>query len=80
MRYVIIGVSAVGINCVKIFRNFDNNVDIVVIFKDNKIYFCCLLFEFIGGKKDFDKMSFINENFFEENNINWIKNIIIKNI
>lgn len=80
MRYVIIGASAAGINCAKTLRNLDNNADIAVISKDNKIYSRCLLPEFIGGKKDFDKMSFINENFFEENNINWIKNTTIKNI
>lgn len=44
MNYVVLGVSVVGINVVKILRELDKDLNIVVIFKDENVYLRCMLY------------------------------------
>lgn len=73
MKYVIIGASAAGINGAENLRTLDKNADITLISKDTNIYSRCILHHYIGGMRDVDGINFVDKDFFEKNNINWIK-------
>ena len=73
MKYVIIGASAAGINGAENLRSLDKNADITLISKDTDIYSRCILHHYIGGMRDVDGINFVDKDFFEKNNINWIK-------
>lgn len=79
-NYVILGASAAGINAAKILRELDLNSNITIISKDEKVYSRCMLHHVISGNRSVEEINFIDENFMEENNINWIKNKSVKNI
>lgn len=74
MKYVILGASAAGINAAKTLRKLDESAKITVISKDNKIYSRCMLHLYVGQKRDFDSLVFVEKNFFDKNRIHWIKN------
>lgn len=73
MRYVIIGASAAGINGAENLRALDKNAEIVLISKDTAIYSRCILHHYIGNMRDLDGINFVDKDFFEKNNINWMK-------
>ncbi|MGL4210040.1 MAG: NAD(P)/FAD-dependent oxidoreductase, partial [Cetobacterium somerae] len=73
MKYVIIGASAAGINGAENLRALDKNVDITLISKDTDIYSRCILHHYIGGMRDLEGINFVDKDFFEKNNINWLK-------
>ncbi|WP_448821215.1 NAD(P)/FAD-dependent oxidoreductase [Cetobacterium sp.] len=73
MKYVIIGASAAGINGAENLRALDKNADITLISKDTHIYSRCILHHYIGGMRDLKEINFVDEDFFEKNNIKWIK-------
>lgn len=73
MKYVIIGASAAGINGAENLRTLDKNADITLISKDTNIYSRCILHHYIGGMRDVDGINFVDKDFFEKNNINWLK-------
>ncbi|MDR3595902.1 FAD-dependent oxidoreductase [Clostridium sp.] len=73
MKYVIIGASAAGISAARTLRTVDSDCEIVIISKDTDIYSRCMLHLVIGGERDTEGISFIEKDFFENNNINWIK-------
>lgn len=74
MRYVIIGASASGVNGAENLRRLDKNSEIIMISQDEYIYSRCILHHYIGEIRDIQQLSFVKKDFFEENNINWIKN------
>ncbi|MGL5594175.1 MAG: NAD(P)/FAD-dependent oxidoreductase, partial [Cetobacterium sp.] len=51
----------------------DKNADITLISKDTDIYSRCILHHYIGGMRDIDGINFVDKDFFEKNNINWLK-------
>lgn len=73
MKYVIIGASAAGINGAENLRSLDKNANITLISKDSNIYSRCILHHYIGEIRDLDGINFVDKNFFEKNNINWLK-------
>lgn len=73
MKYLILGASAAGINAAKTLRKLDKDGSITIISIDDKVYSRCMLHLYIGKKRSIDRLSFVEEYFFEKNNINWIK-------
>lgn len=73
MKYVILGASAAGINAAKTLREIDGNAEIVIASKDHKVYSRCILHHLISNKRTVEELSFIQDDFFEEYKINWIK-------
>ncbi|WP_418966063.1 NAD(P)/FAD-dependent oxidoreductase [Cetobacterium sp.] len=73
MNYVIIGASAAGINGAENLRSLDKNANITLISKDTYIYSRCILHHYIGEIRDLDEINFVDKDFFEKNNINWLK-------
>lgn len=73
MKYVIIGASASGVNGAENLRRLDPNSEIIMISQDNYIYSRCILHHFIGDIRTIPQLSFVPQDFFEKNNIQWIK-------
>ncbi len=80
MKYVILGASAAGINAARILRSLDKTGDITIISKDENVYSRCMLHLYVSKKRDIESLSFIEKDFFEKNNIHWIKGISVSNI
>jgi NAD(P)H-nitrite reductase large subunit len=73
MRYVIIGTGAAGISAAKVLGEMDKKNEIIMISSDETVYSRCMLHYVIAGKRDIKSISFIEEGFFEKNDITWIK-------
>ncbi|MGL5427109.1 MAG: FAD-dependent oxidoreductase, partial [Cetobacterium sp.] len=73
MKYVIIGASAAGINGAENLRALDKNAEITLISKDTEIYSRCILHHYIGNMRDVEGINFVDKDFFQKNNINWMK-------
>ncbi|WP_160684496.1 FAD-dependent oxidoreductase [Clostridium sp. C2-6-12] len=73
MKYVVLGASAAGINGVRELRALDKDADITLISKDDKIYSRCILHHYMEGIRDVKKLEFVEDDFINKNNINWIK-------
>ena len=80
MRYVVIGASAAGISGVKTLRELDKEAEIILVSKDENVYSRCILHHYISNHRDVEALSFVDKNFFEENNIKWIKGVEVKSI
>lgn len=74
MKYVIIGASAAGVNGAENLRRLDKTAEIIMISEDSHIYSRCILHHYIGEIRNIKQLNFVSEDFFEKNNINWIKN------
>ena len=72
MKHVIIGAGAAGISAAKTIKNFRPIDEIVIISTDEAVYSRCMLHNYISGERDENGISFIDDNFFAENNIRWI--------
>ncbi|MEG1483166.1 NAD(P)/FAD-dependent oxidoreductase [Clostridium sp.] len=75
MRYVVIGASAAGISGAKTLRMLDENAEIILVSKDENVYSRCILHHYISEHRTIEELDFTEENFFEENNIKWIKGV-----
>ncbi|MEG0051376.1 MAG: FAD-dependent oxidoreductase [Terrisporobacter sp.] len=73
-NYVIIGSSAAGINAAKILRSLDLQGNIRIISIDDKVYSRCMLHHVISNHRSVESINFVEESFFDENHINWMKN------
>lgn len=78
MRYVVIGASAAGISGAKTLRELDKNAEIVLISKDENVYSRCILHHYISSHRDVYALNFTGKEFFEENNITWMKGLEVK--
>lgn len=78
--YLIIGASAAGINAVKTLRELDPDSNITVISKDEKIYSRCMLHHIISEHRSVKSINFVDDNFMEQNNINWIKGATVASL
>lgn len=78
MRYVVIGASAAGISGAKTLRELDKDAEIVLVSKDENVYSRCILHHYISNHRDVDALNFTSKNFFEENNITWMKGLEVK--
>ena len=80
MRYVVIGASAAGISAASTLRDLDKNAEIILVSKDENVYSRCILHHYISNHRDVEALNFTGKNFFEENNITWIKGIEVKSL
>lgn len=80
MRYVVIGASAAGISGAKTLRELDKDAEIVLISKDENVYSRCILHHYISNHRDVDALNFTSKEFFEENNITWMKGLEVISI
>jgi len=80
MKHVVIGAGAAGISAAKTIRKQRSSDEIVVISKDSTVYSRCMLHKFIGGGRDETGLSFIPDNFFENNNIRWLSGVAVTEI
>lgn len=80
MKYLIIGASAAGLNCAKKLRELDKDSSITVASIDENIYSRCMLHLYVGQERDMDSLAFVDKDFFENNNINWIKGVAAKKL
>jgi NAD(P)H-nitrite reductase large subunit len=80
MRYVIVGASAAGISAAKKLRELDDDSEITIISKDDKVYSRCMLHYLISGQRDVEELNFIPKDFFIENKINWIKGKTVSSV
>ena len=78
MRYVVIGASAAGISGAKTLRELDKDAEIVLVSKDENVYSRCILHHYISNHRDVDALNFTSKEFFEENNITWMKGLEVK--
>ena len=78
MRYVVIGASAAGISGAKTLRELDKEAEIVLVSKDENVYSRCILHHYISNHRDDDALNFTSKEFFEENNITWMKGLEVK--
>ena len=80
MRYIVIGASAAGISGAKTLRELDKDAEIVLVSKDENVYSRCILHHYISNHRDVDALNFTSKNFFEENNITWMKGLEVKSV
>lgn len=73
MRYIIIGASASAISAVKEIRKNDKECIITMISEDDNIYSRCILHHYLSDKRTVEQLSFIEPNFEEIYNVEWIK-------
>lgn len=71
MMYVILGVGAAGITAAKTIRQNDKDASIIMISSDRYVHSRCMLHKYISGERDENTLSFVPENFFEEQDIYW---------
>lgn len=80
MRYVVIGASAAGISGAKTLRELDKDAEIILVSKDENVYSRCILHHYISNHRDVEALNFTGKNFFEDNNITWIKGVEVKSL
>ena len=80
MRYVVIGASAAGISAASTLRDLDKNAEIILVSKDENVYSRCILHHYISNHRDVEALNFTSKNFFEENNITWMKGLEVKDV
>lgn len=80
MKYVVLGASASGINGVMQLRKLNKEAEITLISKDDKIYSRCILHQYMEGTRDIKKLEFVEDDFINKNNINWIKGIEVTKV
>lgn len=80
MKYVVLGASAAGISGVSQLRTLDKEAEITLVSKDDKIYSRCILHHYMEGIRDVKKLEFVEDNFIEKNNINWVKGVAVTGV
>lgn len=80
-RYVIVGNSVAGINCIEGIREFDREGTIIV-FSDEEIlnYSRPLISYYLAGRLNEDALSFRDKRFYERNNINLFTGTSVRKI
>ena len=73
MKHVIIGTGAAGITAAKTIRSIDPGAQITMISSDGAIYSRSMLHYYISDEKGEGKLAFVGKDFFDDNNIEWIK-------
>jgi NADPH-dependent 2,4-dienoyl-CoA reductase/sulfur reductase-like enzyme len=72
MRYVILGASAAGISAARAIRRHDPGGEITMAAADRQVYSRCLLPRLISGEKTPEEISFVESDFFNRLNINFL--------
>ena len=69
MKHVIIGSGAAGISAAKTLRDGSSQDEIVILSSDEFVYSRCMLHQFISGEREKAALSFVDDDFFLENQI-----------
>ncbi|QNM06138.1 NAD(P)/FAD-dependent oxidoreductase [Qiania dongpingensis] len=72
MKHVIIGAGAAGITAAKTIRACEPEAEIVMISADTCVHSRCMLHKYLSHERDERRLSFVPEDFFEEQKITWI--------
>lgn len=80
MRHVIIGAGAAGIMAAKTIRSCQPEADIAMISQDEYVHSRCMLHKYMSGERTEKELCFIEDDFFEKYNIEWIKGMIVTQI
>ncbi|OAT87097.1 NAD(P)/FAD-dependent oxidoreductase [Desulfotomaculum copahuensis] len=72
MRYVILGASAAAVSAARAIRRRDPGGEITMAAADRQIYSRCLLPRLICGEKTPEQINFIDDDFFERLQINFL--------
>ena len=76
-KYVVIGSSAAGVNGIRELRKYDKEAEIVLISKDKDIYSRCILHEYLAGKRNLERLRFVEKDFESLYKVNWKKGVDI---
>lgn len=80
MRYVVLGASAAGVSGARELRKNDNDAEIIMISKDEKIYSRCILHHLLEGIRNVEQLTFVEKDFEERYNINWKKGVSVNSL
>ena len=74
MKHVIIGAGAAGITAAKTIRSLRPTDEIVLLSAEEQIASRVMLYKYISGEREAEKLSFVPGDFFENNRVTWKKN------
>lgn len=80
MRHIIIGAGAAGIQAAKTIRANQPDAAIIMISTDSHVHSRCMLHRYLSHERDEAALSFVPKDFFERENIFWIKNSTVTSI
>lgn len=72
MIYAIIGVGAAGITAAKTIRKCQPDAYITMISEDEYVHSRCMLHRYLSYERNEKELSFIEDDFFDSDNISWI--------
>lgn len=72
MKQVIIGAGAAGIKAAETLRKLDQNCEILMISKDDKVHSRCMLHKYLCRERSAEEINFVPEDFFRANRIEWM--------
>lgn len=80
MIHIIIGCGAAAITAAKTIRELDENASIIMIFADEHLHSRCMLHQYLRYNRDEETISVVPSNFFETQNITWLKKTFVTHI
>lgn len=80
MRHIILGVGAAGIQAAKTIRANDPDAVIIMISTDTQVHSRCMLHKYLSHERDEAGLSFVPEDFFEKEDIFWVKGSTVTSI
>lgn len=80
MKHIIIGAGAAGLEAAKTIRKQSATDEIVVLSADKEVHSRCMLHKYIDGERSVESLCFVEPDFFEKNNIAWIKGKTVTSI
>lgn len=80
MKHVIIGVGAAGITAAKTIRANQPDAEILMVSLDEYVHSRCMLHKYISKERTEQTLCFVEEDFFDKNQIEWINGHAITKI
>ena len=72
-KYIIIGAGPAGIMAAERIRAMESDAEITMISVDEHVHSRCMLHKYLGHERDVKGINFVPEDFFEKNQIRWVK-------
>lgn len=79
-HYIIIGAGAAGIEAARELRRLDCLAEITMVSIETEIGSRCMLHKCLGGERTRESLRFIDEDFFEKYQVNWIAGKAVESI